>query len=206
MIPARAAVAGNSRNAVARRRDNQVGDMGDLRESDHIQGVMAADLQTDADGRGQFTEVFRREWFQGQSWGAVQLNRSESRAGVVRGLHYHRRQVDYWHCLSGHIRAALYDLRQTSPTRGHGQVLDLQGDRPSGLFIPVGVAHGFVAITDVVLMYVVDQYYDGGDEFGLAWNDPQLGLEWQAPSSPIVSPRDLSNPRLADLDQETLPD
>ena len=206
MIPARAAVAGNTRSAVAKRRENQAGDMGDLRESQHIRGVMAVNLQTAADERGQFTEVFRREWFPGQSWEAVQLNRSESRAGVLRGLHFHRRQVDYWHCVSGHIRAGLYDLRQTSPTRGHGQMLDLEGDRTAGLFIPAGVAHGFVAVTDVVLMYVVDQYYDGGDEFGLAWNDPALGLEWQAPSSPTVSPRDVANPRLADLDEKTLPD
>lgn len=180
--------------------------MADLRESERIRGVMTADLTTAADDRGQFTEVFRREWFPGQSWGAVQLNRSESRAGVVRGLHFHRRQVDYWHCLSGHLRAGLYDLRQSSPTREIGQTIDLVGDSPTGLFIPVGVAHGFVAVTDIVLMYVVDQYYDGADEFGLAWNDPALDLEWQAPSSPIVSSRDAGNPRLADLDETTCPD
>ena len=174
-------------------------------ESDRIQGVLTAEYQTFGDDRGRFSEIFRLEWFPQRPWQAVQLNRSESRAGVVRGLHYHLKQVDYWHCLSGHLRVGLYDLRQSSPTRGAAQVVDVDGSTPSGLYIPSGVAHGFLAVTDVVLIYVVDQYYDGADELGVAWNDPQLGLDWQARCSVVVSDRDRANPRLADIAGDLLP-
>jgi dTDP-4-dehydrorhamnose 3,5-epimerase len=95
----------------------------------------------------------------------------------------------------------LADLRPNSPTFKTGITLDLTADTPQGLFIPVGVAHGFYALTDMMLVYVVNQYYNGGkDENGVAWDDPQLGVNWDV-QDPILSKRDMQNPRLEDIAQ-----
>jgi dTDP-4-dehydrorhamnose 3,5-epimerase len=113
--------------------------------------------------------------------------------------------VDYWHCVSGRIRVGLCDLRPSSPTCGRGQLIDLGQDQLQGLYIPCGVAHGFAALTEVVLFYVVDNYYDGADELGVAWNDPQLGLDWNLDTPPILSERDQRNPLLANIPADQLP-
>ena len=69
------------------------------------------------------------------------------------------------------------------------------------------MAHGYLALTDVTLMYVVDQYYDGGaDESGVAWNDPALGLDWGCSTAPLLSDRDAGSPRLNELGAESLPE
>ena len=177
---------------------------------EQIGGVRAVDLKGMTDVRGSFTELFRAEWFPERNWRDMQCNRSESRKGVLRGLHFHLRQVDYWHCIEGHVRVGLYDLRQSSETRGGGLSFDLSADDPVGLFIPEGVAHGYLALTDATIFYVVNRYYDAADEFGVMWNDPDLGLSWEAgdtdgidPAKLIVSERDASNPRLAEVE---LPD
>ena len=84
-------------------------------------------------------------------------------------------------------------------------VLDIGETNTIGLFIPCGVAHGFYALTDATLMYVVNQYYDGGaDENGVAWNDPELGVAWGV-DSPILSPRDQHNPLLKDIPADKKP-
>lgn len=176
-----------------------------LRESEHIQGVYTVELEGYADARGRFAEVFRKEWFPPRSWEKLQWSRSESRAGVLRGLHYHRRQVDYWHCTVGRMRAGLCDLRRSSPTRGQGQIIELDQERLQGLFIPAGVAHGFLALTDLILLYLVDNYYDDTDELGVAWNDPQINLAWGVTEPPILSERDARNPLLGNLAPEDLP-
>jgi dTDP-4-dehydrorhamnose 3,5-epimerase len=176
-----------------------------LRESEQIQGVILAGLQVFGDQRGRFAETFRKEWFPQRSWERMQVNRSESRAGVLRGLHYHHRQVDYWHCVSGRLRVGLCDLRPASPTRGRSQLIELGQEPLQGLYIPCGVAHGFAALTDAVLFYVVDNYYDGADELGVAWNDPALGLDWGLAAPPLLSARDQRNPLLADIPPEQLP-
>ncbi len=174
-----------------------------ITESDVIPGVKLAQLRVFGDDRGQFMEIFRKDWFPERTWEIVQSNRSDSNAGVLRGLHFHRRQVDYWHVPRGHIRAALADLRRDSPAYGAVQIVKLSDDQPSGLFIPVGVAHGFYAVTDATLTYIVDNYYDGGDEMGVAWDDPTLHIAWGA-GSPLLSQRDLANPRLLDIPPDTL--
>ncbi len=75
-----------------------------------------------------------------------------------------------------------------------------------GLLLPCGVAHGFLALSDVLLTYLVDRYYDAADEYGLAWNDPELQLEWGLGSSePLVSARDRTNPYLAHIPTHLLP-
>jgi dTDP-4-dehydrorhamnose 3,5-epimerase len=163
-----------------------------IRESDKIAGVFIAELRAFGDERGSFREVFRKEWFPQRSWDVVQSNCSHSAAGVLRGLHYHFNQVDYWYVTRGHIRAALFDMRPDSPTFMATQTVDMGAGNDRGLFIPIGVAHGFATLADATLMYIVDNYYDGGDEFGVAWNDPALGIDWGV-DEPIVSGRDQSN-------------
>jgi len=92
-----------------------------------------------------------------------------------------------------------------TPIPGASQILEIGEDNPVGVFIPIGIAHGFVALTDAALTYLVDNYYDGDDELGVAWNDPALGLTWGI-SNPILSPRDLQNWPLKDIPPHQLPD
>jgi dTDP-4-dehydrorhamnose 3,5-epimerase len=175
-------------------------------ESEKISGVFLVKLSAFSDERGRFLETFRKEWFPQRSWEKIQMNRSESKANVLRGLHYHFNQVDYWYVQSGTFRAGLVDLRPSSPTYLTSQTIDIDGGNGSGVYIPVGVAHGFYAVTDTILTYVVDNYYDGGkDEFGVAWNDPDLGLDWKTTSPPQLSKRDASNLFLRDIPVEQLP-
>lgn len=172
--------------------------MAEMIESKHIQGVYLVQLQAFGDGRGSFRETFRKAWFPQRSWEIVQMNCSHSAAGVVRGLHYHFHQVDYWYVAQGRIRAGLFDMRLASPTFETALTVDLDANDERGLFIPIGVAHGFAALTEASLIYVVDNYFDGADEYGIAWNDPDLKLDWGI-SNPIVSARDQRNPRYAAL-------
>lgn len=178
--------------------------MTQIQESTVIKDVYIATLKPFGDERGRFMETFRKGWFPQRSWDIIQTNRSDSKAGVLRGLHYHFQQVDYWYVIAGKIRAGLYDLRPGSLTYGAAQTIEMGEENQLGVFIPVGVAHGFVALTDVTLIYVVDNYYNGNDEFGVAWNDPALGVTWGV-ENPIVSARDAGNPLLADIPPDKLP-
>lgn len=179
--------------------------MAEILESDSIAGVKLVRLKVWTDERGRFMETFRKEWFPERSWDIVQTNCSFSQANVLRGLHYHHHQVDYWFLLQGTIRVGMMDLRRSSPTRGANQTLEIGAANPMGVFIPVGIAHGFVALTDATLTYLVDNYYDGSDEHGVAWNDPTLGIDWGV-RDPLLSPRDCQNPLLKDIPLEQLPD
>ncbi|MCY3799437.1 MAG: dTDP-4-dehydrorhamnose 3,5-epimerase family protein [Chloroflexi bacterium] len=172
---------------------------------DPIHGVMTVPLQAIGDERGRFMETFRKEWFPLVNWERLQSNRSDSAAGVLRGLHYHFKQVDYWLAIRGRIRVGLVDLRRSSPTYLQSASLDMGADNPLGLFIPEGVAHGFAALSDCSLLYIVNNYYDGGaDEFGIAWNDPQAAIDWGL-SAPSLSQRDQNNPLIADIPPEAQP-
>ena len=154
-----------------------------------IDGVVLTDLLTRGDDRGGFTELFRTSWFTSMPE-PVQANLSASKAGVLRGMHYHRQQTDYWCPLSGKAFIALFDLRAGSPTQRVSATLTFdaaQGLR--GLLIPAGVAHGFCAITDMQLLYMVDAEFTGEDESGFAWDDPDLGITWPT-TDPVVSERD----------------
>lgn len=167
-------------------------------ESTQIAGVQIVQLRAHGDARGSFREIFRREWFPQRAWEQLQSNCSRSAAGVLRGLHYHFHQVDYWFVAHGLVRAALFDMRPGSPTYGAVQTLDLGAERELGLYIPIGVAHGFAALQDATLLYIVDRYFDGRDEYGVAWDDPALGIDWGV-RDPVVSERDRRNPRHADV-------
>ncbi len=179
--------------------------MPEIEASDVIAGVQRVALTAHGDDRGRFIETFRAEWFPQRPWERIQTNASFSSAGVLRGLHYHHHQVDYWFVPVGRVRVGLCDLRRSSASFKKTEVLEMGEVDWRGLFIPVGVAHGFYAESDVVLTYLVDNYYDGTDENGVAWNDPDIGIDWGA-TSPELSARDAANPTLAEIGEENLPD
>ena len=170
-----------------------------------IEGVYIAPIKAFADERGAFMETFRKEWFPNVNWDRIQSNCSVSKAGVLRGLHYHHHQIDYWYVTQGTVRVAMADLRPSSPTYMATHVLELGEANNVGLFIPVGVAHGFYTLTDTTLTYLVNNYYEGGsDEHGVAWNDPDIGIGWGV-TDPLISPRDAENPLLRDIPRDMLP-
>lgn len=168
-----------------------------------IDGVKVVDLEIHADVRGSFVEYFRQSWLPTDN-AALQGNVSRSTSGVLRGMHFHRRQWDYWFVVSGVAFVALADLRSGSPTERATMTMRLAADEPRGLFIPSGVAHGFFAESEFVLEYLNDRYFDRSDEFGFAWNDPSLGIDWPT-TDPILSDRDRANPSLAEALQVPVP-
>ncbi|MGH9268866.1 MAG: dTDP-4-dehydrorhamnose 3,5-epimerase family protein, partial [Acidimicrobiales bacterium] len=128
----------------------------------------------------------------------VQGNLSDKQEGAVVGLHYHLHQADYWFAIAGRARVVLHDLREGSPTEGANHVVEIGSENPVGLFIPPGVAHGFASLTDVVLTYLVDAFYNPADELGLAWDDPEVGADWGL-TDPVLSDRDRKNPSRAGI-------
>jgi dTDP-4-dehydrorhamnose 3,5-epimerase len=154
-----------------------------------IDDVLIVPIKRFGDDRGAFMETFRREWFPWLNWDRMQGNCSISTQGVLRGLHYHHHQIDYWFVTQGVIRVAFADLRPSSRTYMRTSTLEIGDTNPCGVLIPQGVAHGFCALTNATLTYLVNNYYDGGDENGVAWNDPDLNVEWGI-SDPVLSPRD----------------
>jgi dTDP-4-dehydrorhamnose 3,5-epimerase len=182
--------------------------MAKVTESKKIQGVVKVEPQLFGDERGVFVETYRREWFPlGREM--VQGNRSNRKAGSVVGLHYHLHQADYWYVPEGRARVVLHDLREGSPTDGNTLMLDLgenaRGEnKHHGVFIPPGVAHGFAALTDVVMTYLVDGYYNPSDELGVAWDDPAIAGDWGV-SDPVLSDRDKQNPKRSRLPKDRRP-
>src|SRR6476469_7910957 len=154
-------------------------------ESDAITGVYVVEPDRHGDDRGLFVETYRREWFpQGREM--IQANRADRQAGCVVGLHYHLHQADYWYVPYGKARVVLHDLRVGSPTEGATELIDL-GSEPGtagvdhdhrGIYIPPGLAHGFAALTDMTITYLVDGYYNPADELGVAGDDPESGADW----------------------------
>ena len=92
-----------------------------------------------------------------------------------------------------------------TPTHGTSLSVQLDGEAHRGLYIPRGVAHGFYAITDATITYLVDNYYNPADELGVAWDDPTLSIDWPG-SDPILSDRDRANPRIADIPPDLVPE
>ena len=182
--------------------------MATISESDRIAGVVLVDPDVHGDERGYFVETYRREWFpQGREM--VQGNRGDRQAGAIVGLHYHLHQADYWYVPNGTARVVLHDLRTGSPTDRATLSLDLgiQADGTkshAGVFIPPGVAHGFAALTDMTITYLVDSYYNPADELGVAWDDPAIEADWGV-TDPVLSARDQANPGRDALDPQWQP-
>jgi dTDP-4-dehydrorhamnose 3,5-epimerase len=177
--------------------------MADLIPSALIDDVVLVRPDVHGDERGRFVETYRRSWFPDRPE-MIQGNRSEKQAGAVVGLHFHLHQADYWYALRGQVRVVLHDLRVGSRTDGVTEVIELDGEVDQGVYIPPGVAHGFASLSDILLTYLVDNYYDDSDEHGLAWDDPAVGADWGV-TAPILSKRDQSNPRRDDIPDEIRP-
>lgn len=177
---------------------------GPAQASSLIDGVYTIPLKVFGDTRGYFFETFRRSWIP-EAREMVQGNCSFSSAGVLRGLHYHLKQADLWNVPVGLVRAVLYDFRPRSATRGASQIVEMGETNRVALYIPKGVAHGFLALRDSYMTYLVDEYYDNSDELGIFWNDPALGVDWGATVEPSLSDRDLKNPKLADIPADRHP-
>ena len=185
--------------------------MAELEPSSAIDGVVVVSPNIHGDDRGIFIETYRRQWFPGGRE-MIQGNRGDRKAGAVVGLHYHLHQADYWYVPYGRARVVLHDLRVGSPTDGATEVIDL-GSEPGtagvdhdhrGIYIPPGLAHGFAALTDMTITYLVDGYYNPADELGVAWDDPEIGADWGV-TEPTLSARDQANPRRADLPEGRRP-
>lgn len=182
--------------------------MATLKELDVIEGVVIVEPEIHRDDRGYFVETYRREWF-GLGREMVQANRGNRQAGAIVGLHYHLHQADYWYVPTGHVRAVLHDLRIGSPTDGATLTVDMgevdgEENNHLGLFIPPGVAHGFASISNCMITYLVDGYYNPADELGVAWDDPEVGADWGV-IDPIVSQRDAANPQRGGIDPGRMP-
>jgi dTDP-4-dehydrorhamnose 3,5-epimerase len=184
----------------------------DTTRASALDGVRTGRLQRHADERGAFRELWRASSFgdldprftgRPDAW-FVQANLSTSLPGVLRGLHYHRRQLDYWVVTRGRVFAALVDVRPVLSGEGSRPIVEtheLAAD--DWLVIPAGVAHGFLALEELEVLYLVTAEYDGSDELGFAWDDPAVGVPWpiadRAAAGPILSDRDRANPPLAEL-------
>ena len=172
----------------------------EIRPSSVINGVQHLQLQQHHDGRGYFLETFRASWLPQTTF--VQANTSKSEGGVLRGLHYHRKQEDLWFIPSGEAHVTLIDLRASSASFMAVEQFPLSG--PAAVHIPIGVAHGFYAPVETLMSYLVSGYYDGSDELGVLWNDPELGITWPV-AAPILSDRDQTAPKWADVPDELRP-
>jgi len=167
--------------------------MPEIVKSKEIAGVVIVTPDVHGDNRGRFVETFRQEWLPDGAPTMVQGNRADRKEGALVGLHYHRFQADFWYVPNGRAMVVLHDLRASSPTDGVTLVLEIGEHDHRGVYIPPGVAHGFYALTDMTITYLVDHYYDPADELGVAWDDPVLQVVWPT-TDPELSQRDRTNP------------
>jgi dTDP-4-dehydrorhamnose 3,5-epimerase len=182
-----------------------------------LPGVRYGAVARHGDERGSFRELWREDTFGpidpaltgaspsvGSSPRFVQANLSTSAAGVLRGLHLHRRQLDHWVVASGRAFVALVDVRPMLAGGPRPVVETRELGEDDWVDIPTGVAHGFLALEPLQLVYLVTNLYDGSDELGFAWDDPLVAVPWPAVGAsqdgrPILSDRDRTNPALVAL-------
>jgi dTDP-4-dehydrorhamnose 3,5-epimerase len=155
------------------------------------------------DERGFFLETFRRNDYANVGIDAefVQDNHSRSRYGTIRALHFQLKpgQAKLVRVARGRAFDVVVDLRHSSPTFGKWESFELDDVHHRQLFVPIGFAHGFCAISDTVdFIYKVGSYYDPLNERGIAWDDPDLAIPWPV-ERPQVSERDRRNPRLYEI-------
>ncbi len=177
-----------------------------------IEGVVIVDVKSYGDRRGYFMETYKRPDFVagGIDCEFVQDNQSSSTRGVLRGMHFQieHAQAKLVRVVRGAVFDVCVDLRPGSPTWGRweGAVLSEQNRRQ--LFIPRGFAHGFLVLSDEAeFCYKCDDVYYPGDEGGLMWDDPEIGIEWPPllgddvfdPSKIVLSEKDKLHPPLSSL-------
>ncbi|WP_430811122.1 MULTISPECIES: dTDP-4-dehydrorhamnose 3,5-epimerase [unclassified Carboxylicivirga] len=144
------------------------------------------------DERGYFLESFNQDKFREQVGDVnfIQVNESKSSFGVLRGLHYQKppyTQAKLVRCIQGKVLDVVVDLRKDSPTYGQHLSFELSGENKHQLFVPRGMAHGFVVLSETAIFsYMVDNKYAPDYDSGIAWNDPQLNIDWQLPREQLI--------------------
>lgn len=148
-----------------------------------IEGVLVVDVTVYGDERGYFVETYKRSDFVSGGIDAefVQDNQSSSTKGVLRGLHFQieHPQSKLVRVVRGEVFDVAVDLRPDSPTYGKWEGVVLSAENKRQFFVPRGFAHGFLVLSDVAeFCYKCDDVYHPGDEGGLMWNDPEIGVVW----------------------------
>ena len=177
-----------------------------------IEGVKVVDVKLYGDARGGFMETYRKENFVAGGIDAsfVQDNQSYSVQGVLRGLHFQieHPQAKLVRVISGTVFDVAVDLREGSPTWGQWEGVVLSAENRRQFFVPRGFAHGFLVLSETAeFCYKCDDIYHPGDEGGIMWNNPELGIEWPAflgektldPAKVILSDKDKIHPALSSL-------
>ena len=172
-----------------------------------IQGVVIIEPRIFGDSRGYFFESFSEKNFKEQVADVdfVQDNESKSCYGVVRGLHFQKPpygQAKLVRVVKGRVLDVAVDLRKGSPTYGKYVAVELSEDNHRQFFVPRGFAHGFAVLSEeAIFQYKCDNYYAPQAEGALAWDDPDVAIDWGVPAeSVILSEKDSKHPKLKDLD------
>jgi dTDP-4-dehydrorhamnose 3,5-epimerase len=168
-----------------------------------LDGVVLVEPQVFGDERGFFVETFSRDAWREMGIDAefVQHNHSRSVKDTLRGIHFQTEpgQAKLVRCVRGEIIDVAVDLRRGSPTYGQWEAHVLDDVKHRQLYVPVGCGHGFAVLSDVAdVAYQVSSYYDPATEAGIAWDDPDVRVDWQV-SEPLLSERDKSAPRLGEI-------
>lgn len=172
-----------------------------------IDGVVIVEPKVFGDNRGYFMETYNEKEFQslGISNKFVQDNQSKSVKGVLRGLHFQKAypQAKLVRVLEGEVYDVAVDLRKNSPTYGEYVGVVLSAENKRMLLIPRGFAHGFVVLSDeATFIYKCDELYHPEDEGGIAWNDPDVAVDWPIKNDVILSEKDKHHPFLKDCKVE----
>jgi dTDP-4-dehydrorhamnose 3,5-epimerase len=171
----------------------------------HLPGLLVVEPSVHPDERGFFCETYRREWHAEagipEDVHFIQDNHSRSTRGVLRGMHFHVGEgaAKLVRCARGRIVDVAVDLRRGSPTYGRWEAVELDEGSMRELYVPVGFAHGFCVLSEVAdVLYKQSAYYDPPVERAIAWNDPDIAIDWPLPAHElIVSERDAEAPRLS---------
>jgi dTDP-4-dehydrorhamnose 3,5-epimerase len=174
-----------------------------------LPGVVILEPEVFQDDRGDFFETYHQGTLSKLGINAhfVQENQSRSRKGVLRGLHYQlmHPQAKLCRVISGEVWDVVVDIRTGSPTFGRWDAIELSGRAPRQVYIPKGLAHGFVVRSEwAEFVYKCDDFYHPEDEYGVRWNDQQLSIDW-GEKAPLMSSRDANYPPLASIKPERLP-
>jgi dTDP-4-dehydrorhamnose 3,5-epimerase len=169
-----------------------------------IPGVLIVEPKVFGDARGFFMETYQSDRYMagGIKPRFVQDNLSRSAAGVLRGLHFQnpKPQGKLVTVLQGAVLDVAVDVRVGSPTFGKHVAVELTSENRRQLWIPRGMAHGFLVLSDTAdFFYKCDEFYSPSDEFVLQWNDPAIGIDWRC-DAPTLSARDRSARTLAQLE------
>jgi dTDP-4-dehydrorhamnose 3,5-epimerase len=173
-----------------------------------IPGLLVIEPKVFGDARGFFMETWNRQRYvaAGLDWDFVQDNVSLSRRGILRGLHFQNPggQGKLVYVLQGEVYDVAVDLRISSPTFGRSYGLSLSAENKRQFFVPPGFAHGFAVVSETALfVYKCTSLYAPQNELTLAWNDPDLGINWPI-EAPQLSEKDARGLRLRDIPRDRL--